>query len=184
MPRKRRIWVFDHYYHITCRGNRKDTLFHSTEDFQAFLHILHQLHEKIPFEVASFCFMTNHYHLQLRSTEVPISKLMGIINTRYSKYYNTKYCLTGHVFEKRFFDKIIVDQEGMLELSSYIHQNPVEANIVKQPEHYQWSSYRFYKNPNSLPPVFVNLNSLLNFYEGTEREKRRQFCQYVPIKER
>ncbi|WP_394239564.1 transposase [Niallia oryzisoli] len=177
MPRKKRIWVFNHYYHIVSRGNRRDPLFLYTEDFEAFLHILHQLHEKIPFELASYCFMTNHYHLQLRSKEVPISKVMGLINKRYSNYYNTKYCLTGHVFEKRYFDKVIVDKEGMLEVSRYIHENPVKAKMVMLPEHYPWSSYHLYKNPYATPPEFVNLNSILDYYEGSEEEKRRKYCQ-------
>lgn len=96
MARKKRTWVFNRYYHIVCRGNRRDPLFFNSEDFKAFLYILQHIHEKFPFELASYCFMTNHYHLQLRSKEVPISKVMGLINKRYSDYYNTKYCLTGH----------------------------------------------------------------------------------------
>ncbi|WP_375153709.1 hypothetical protein [Anoxybacillus sp. CHMUD] len=47
------------FYHIVCRGNRRDPLFKEVNDFRAFLHILEQLHEKIPFEIASYCFMTN-----------------------------------------------------------------------------------------------------------------------------
>lgn len=62
-------------------------------------------------------------------------------------------------------------------ISSFIHLNPVETKMVKQLEHYPWSSYNLYKNPNSLPPVFVNLNSILDYYEGTEVEKRRKYCQ-------
>jgi len=63
----------------------------------------------------------NHYHLQIRSPEISFAKLMAFINKRYANYYNTKYCLTGHVFEKRYYDKVIEDKEGMLEVSRYIH---------------------------------------------------------------
>ena len=48
---------------------------------------------------------------------------MALINRRYSRYYNTKYGLTGPVFELRYKDKIIEEKEGMLEVSRYIHQN-------------------------------------------------------------
>ncbi len=44
--RARRIWVPHLFYHIVCRGNRRDPLFKETNDFRAFLHILEQLHEK------------------------------------------------------------------------------------------------------------------------------------------
>ncbi|AGK55906.1 REP-associated tyrosine transposase [Bacillus sp. 1NLA3E] len=151
MSRKKRIWVPNRYYHIVCRGNRRDPLFRNATDFQAFLHILHQLYEKTSFEIVSYCLMTNHYHLQMRSKEISISKLMAFINKRYANYYNTKYRITGHVFEKRFYDSIIEDKEGMLEVSRYIHLNPVEAKMVKKPENYPWSSYYLFKYPTSIP---------------------------------
>lgn len=65
----------------------------------------------------------------------------------------------------------------MLEVSRYIHLNPVKAKMVKPPEHYPWSSYHSYKSPYANPPEFVNLNSMLEYYEGTEEEKRRKYCQ-------
>src|SRR5436309_9479662 len=138
MSRQKRTWLPSRYYQIVCRGNRRDPLFRNRSDFQAFLHILVQLYEKIPFEVASYCLMTNHYHLQIRSSEVPFSKLMSLINKRYANYYNTKYRLTGHVFEKRYYDQPIEDKQGMLEVSRYIHLNPVKAKMVMVPENYPW----------------------------------------------
>lgn len=123
--------------------------------------------------------MTNHYHLQLRSQDVPLSKVMSLINKRYANYYNTRYRITGHVFEKRYYDKIIEDKAGMLEVSRYIHLNPVEAKMVKQPEYYPWSSYYLFKNPNSVQPRFMNINSILDYYAGTIQQKRARYCDSV-----
>lgn len=181
MPYKKRVYLPERFYHIVCRGNRRDPLFQNASDFQSFLHILQQLYEKYPFELASYCLMNNHYHLQLRTKEVTISKLMALINKRYANYYNTKYRLTGHVFEKRFYDKIIEDKEGMLEVSRYIHLNPVEAKMVKQPGHYPWSSYNYYKRENLTVPYFININSLLDYYEGTSIQKREKYCRTVTL---
>lgn len=175
MARPRRIWIPDRFYHIVCRGNRRDPLFRSATDFNAFFHILNQLHEKIPFELASYCLMTNHFHLQLRSKEVSISKVMALINKRYANYYNTRYRLTGHVFEKRFFDKIIEDKDGMIDVSRYIHLNPVEAKMVKRPEYYPWSSYSFYLDIHKQPPVFLDVNHVLGYFAGTDKEKRELY---------
>nr|WP_306807537.1 transposase [Cytobacillus gottheilii] len=123
MGRKKRIWLPDYFYHIVCRGNRRDFLFKEETDFVAFLYILEQVYHKYPFELISYCFMTNHFHLQLRSQNQPISKIMSLVNKRYATYYNTKYNLTGHVFEKRYYDKIITNKQGMLEVSKYIHKS-------------------------------------------------------------
>lgn len=177
MTRLRRIWIEGHFYHIVCRGNRRDPLFRDSTDFNAFLYILQQLHEKYPFDMASYCLMTNHYHLQLRSLQISHSKFMALLNKRYADYYNTKYDLTGHVYEKRFFDKILLGREGMIEVSRYIHLNPVTAGIVQYPEQYPWSSYSLYKYPlipNQLS--FMNIASVLDYYEGNEEQKRKTYC--------
>lgn len=179
MSRKKRIHIPNRFYHVVCRGNRRDPLFRNITDFQAILYILHQLHEKYPFEIASYCLMTNHYHLQIRSNEISLSKLMSFINKRYANYYNTKYRLTGHVYEKRYYDKVIDDKEGMLEVSRYIHLNPVAARMVKRPENYPWSSFYLYKYPNSIPFSFMNMNSVLDFYKGEKEQKRDRYCKSI-----
>jgi putative transposase len=179
MGRQKRIWVPNRFYHIVCRGNRRDPLFKETNDFLAFLHILHQLHEKIPFEIAAYCLMTNHFHLLLRSQHESISKVMALMNKRYANYYNIRYRLTGHVFEKRYFSKIIDDDNGMLEVSRYIHLNPVEAHMVNAPEHYRWSSFYLYKYPNSLSPKFMNMDILLDYFSGTKTERMKKYIEFV-----
>lgn len=181
MPRNKRIWLPNYFYHIGNRGNRQDPLFQNYDDFLAFFHILQRLNEKTPFEIASYCLMTNHYHLLLRSQEVPISKLMAFINKRYANYFNTKYDLTGHVFEKRFFDNIIVDGVGMLDVSRYIHLNPVVAGIVKEPESYPWSSYFLYKDTIPEPPCYMNIESVLDFCEGSIEQKRESYCRSLRL---
>ncbi|MFJ8246755.1 REP-associated tyrosine transposase [Peribacillus asahii] len=181
MPRPKRTWIPDRFYHIVCRGNRRDPLFRSAADFEAFLHILHQVHEKFPFELASYCLMTNHFHLQMRSKEASISKIMSLINKRYANYYNTRYRLTGHVFEKRFYDKMIEGKEGMIEVSRYIPLNPVKAKMVKRPEQYPWSSYYLYMYRNSTHPRFMNVECVLDFHVGAVEEKRRLYCKSLEM---
>ncbi|WP_462406991.1 REP-associated tyrosine transposase [Gracilibacillus sp. Marseille-QA3620] len=181
MGRAKRNFIPNRYYHVVCRGNRRDPLFRNAADFEAFIHILEQLCEKYPFEMASYCFMTNHFHLQICSKDTPLSKLMALINKRYANYYNTKYRLTGHVFEKRFYDKLIEDKEGMLEVSRYIHLNPVVAKMVKQPEQYPWSSYVSYYYPHSVLLRFLNIGAVLHYYEGEESDKREKYCRSVVI---
>jgi hypothetical protein len=102
---------------------------------------------------------------------------MSLINNRYANYYNAKYRLTGHVYEKRYYDKVIEDKEGMLEVSRYIHLNPVEAKMVKQPEYYPWSSFYLYRYRSSVPLRFIKMDCLLDYYEGTLEEKREKYCK-------
>ncbi|OLO38070.1 transposase [Alkalihalophilus pseudofirmus] len=179
MSRRRRVIIADQFYHIVCRGNRRDPLFHDCNDFVEILYILEKIYAKIPYELVSYCFMTNHFRLQLRSQEESISKVMALLNKRYANYYNTKYSLNGHVFEKRFFSDIIPDRRGMLEVSRYIFLNPVKANMVSVPGHYPWISFRFYTTPHLIPPVYVDTEHLLNYFPGTVEERRQQLLEFV-----
>lgn len=179
MNRRRRILIPHNFYHIVCRGNRRDPLFRDRNDFIEILHMLEKIHEKIPYQLVAYCFMTNHFHLQLRSQEQSISKVMQLLNKRYANYYNTKYRLVGHVFEKRYFSEMIEDTTGMLEVSRYIYLNPVKASMVKSPEHYPWSSFRFCASTKVIRPKYIDSNYLINYFPGTFEEKRRQYVDYV-----
>lgn len=181
MARKKVIWEPDRFFHVTSRGNRREPLFRSHSDFEAFFHILDQLYEKIPFELASYCLMTNHFHLQIRCTEVPISKLMSYINKRYANYFNNKYELTGHVYEKRYDGRLIRDEEGMLKVSRYIHMNPIEASIVSHPQCYPYSSYHFFLNPEWPQSPYMNIHAVLDLYTGTTEEKVWKYIEEVPV---
>ncbi|WP_433745039.1 transposase [Falsibacillus pallidus] len=146
MSRKKRLWLPDHFYHVVSRGNRRDPLFQDDRDFRAFFYNMKELSEKSPFEISSYCFMTNHYHLQIRSPEVQLSQIMSRLNKGYANYYNTRYNLCGHVFEKRFHAEPISNPYGNFVVSHYIHMNPVRANMVESPEDYPWSSYRYFQS--------------------------------------
>jgi putative transposase len=179
MGRKKRVWIPNHFYHVVCRGNRRDSLFKDDSDFVTFLYILQAVYDKYPFELASYCFMTNHFHIQIRSKEVPLSKIMALINKRYANYYNNRYKITGHVFEKRYYDKIIESDTGMLEVSRYIHVNPVEARMVRQPVDYKWSSYKYFQQKACYVPPYMNLDVLLNYFTGSPGDKKKTYCELI-----
>ena len=165
MPYKPRIWLTDQFYHIGSRGNRKEPLFLSGEDYSKFLQLMTEIHETYPFTIATYCLMTNHYHLQICSSEVPLSKVMALLNKRYAHYFNKKYDKTGHLFEKRFFSKPVLGAAGMTKVSHYIHYNPVNASIVPQPQLYQWSSYpSYYYSYTSYP--FLNKEPILAYFNN------------------
>lgn len=142
--------------------------------------MLSEVNKKTPFELASYCLMSNHFHLQLRSQEQHISKVMSLLNKRYADYYNTKNNLSGHVFEKRYFDKAIDSNFGLLDVSRYIHLNPVKAGIVEKPESYRWSSYRYYLHTTH--HKLIDFNHILKHFTGNELEKREKYQQFTEDK--
>lgn len=150
-------------------------------DYKTFLYLLQTVHQKTPFELASYCLMSNHFHLQLRSKDQPISKVMSLINKRYADYYNTKYKLSGHVFERRYYDEIVEPGTGMIKVSRYIHLNPVKAKMVERPEQYPWSSYSYFLH--TLGNEMLAMDEILAYFPGDGMEKRRRYKEFMEKQE-
>ncbi len=133
------------YYHIYNRGNYGQSIFLDDIDYIGYLERLRDGKEKNNITVICYCLMPDHTHLLLRQdSDVPISKLIQSVHTSYSMYYNRKYKKTGHLFQGRFKQKYIDNDEYLLQVSSYIHLSPLISNLVDRIEDYSWSSYPDY----------------------------------------
>lgn len=98
--------------------------------------------------ILCYCLMLNHFHFLLRQdTEVPVTTFMLRLGTSYAKYFNIKYDQVGSLFQDRFKAKLIETDEYLLQLSRYIHRNPIGI-LLPTPgvelAHYRWSSYLAY----------------------------------------
>lgn len=156
MPRKRRVWFPNAMYHVVNRGVRKLTIFYEEEDFLRYLQILEEAKERFPFLLHAYCLMTNHVHLLIQTKTNPLSEIMWDINSKYAKYFNRKYDLVGHIFQDRYWAELIDSLKYELDVSKYIHLNPIEAHIVTKPEDYKWSSYRAYVFYQYNPYVYTD----------------------------
>lgn len=141
MARPYRLQAEDCFYHIISRGDDRKKIFISEGDFTKFLEYLSLAKDKFKFYIYGYCLMFNHYHLLLETTQANISKAMHYINGSYTTYYNIKRKRSGHVFQGRFKSLVVDKDSYFLELSRYIHLNPVRARMVKEPDKYKWSSY-------------------------------------------
>lgn len=147
MARPYRLQAENCLYHLTSRGDDRRQIFISAYDYQKFLEYLLQAKTKYNFYLYAYVLMNNHYHLLIETTQPNLSKIMHYINSAYTTYYNLKRHKSGHVFQGRY-KSILVDKDNyLLELTRYIHLNPVRAKIVPKPEDYQWSSYLGYIQP-------------------------------------
>ena len=144
MARPLRIEYEGACYHVTARGNDRKKIFFSSRDYERFREYLVMARERFGCLLHAYVLMGNHYHLLLETPLGSLSRVMHYINGSYTTYVNTKRKRSGHLFQGRY-KSIVVDTDSyLLELSRYIHQNPVRAGIQDRPEDYQYSSYRNY----------------------------------------
>lgn len=89
--------------------------------------------------------------------------------------YNHKYEFTGHVFEKRYTAILVENPEYFLEVSRYIHLNPVKAGMVLDPLDYEYSSYGVYIG--QIQMSMVNTDDILNLWAVNQQEQYRLFVE-------
>ena len=166
MPRPNRICFPGAVYHIIQRGNRGQDIF--LEDYDKWHLLKLFLEAKKKFACLFYCYalMSNHFHLTIETpSAVPISKIMQLAAGSYAVYFNKKYSRNGHLFQGRFKSILVEKEAYLVNLSRYVHLNPVKAGLAKMPEEYQWSSYRIYLGLRK--DSLVNTMPILSYF-GTQ----------------
>jgi len=178
MGRPLRIEYPGALYHVTSRGNEKRRIFLQDSDRLRFLRILEEYHERYGILIHNYVLMNNHYHLILETPRGNLLKVMHGLNGGYTGYFNRKHGRVGHLFQGRYTG-ILVDRDSyLLQLSRYLHLNPVVAKIVERPEQYKWSSYRsFIREGKQLG--WVEYRWLLSQFGRDKKGARKKYKEFV-----
>ena len=178
MPREARVKSKTGIYHIMWRGANRQEIFHDEEDWIKFLDILNKYKLNCKLMVYAWCLMGNHVHLLIKEGNEDISKTMKRIGVSYAKYYNWKYKTIGHLFQDRFKSENMENVKYFLTVVRYIHQNPVKAGIVKQPDKWKWSSCRGYYGKNLYPINLLDCHYILDKFSVNLTVARERFKEF------
>jgi len=143
MPRRPRIKLAEIPQHLVQRGVNREPCFLAEEDYHCYLHWLQKAAADWHCVIHAYVLMTNHVHLLLtpETPEGP-AKLMQSVGRRYVQYFNRSYKRSGTLWEGRFKSSAVQAEAYLLACMRYIELNPVRADMVTDPAHYRWSSYR------------------------------------------
>jgi putative transposase len=112
------------------------TLFHqAVKDVQGVL----------PFEFVAWVILPDHFHVLIDPKANSVSDIMKRIKLKFSGFYRSHNKLTsGRLWQYRFWDHVIRDQDDLNRHIDYIHYNPVKHGLVSDPFIYEESSiHRF-----------------------------------------
>ena len=187
MPRRARIEYEGAFYHVLCRGDRREAIFRDDEDRQSFLATLGEVCERTGFVVNSYVLMDNHYHLLLETPAGNLVAGMKWFQGAYTARFNARHRVRGHLFAGRY-KAVLVEREepayGRV-VSDYIHLNPVRAGIVNaenpQLRTYKWSSYPIFcgagKHPKWLRAADVFSWHRLDWRRAADRRAYGKYLQ-------
>lgn len=177
MARPIRIEYENAFYHVTSRGNERKKIFFAQSDYEKFKAYLKDARDKYGYLLHAYALMTNHFHLLVETPRANLSHLMHFINGSYTTYINRRRRRSGHLFQGRY-KAVLVDKDSyLLELSRYIHLNPVRAKITDKPEDYPFSSYRAYLNVKGENIVYRDL--ILDMMSKNKRSAHNRYREFV-----
>lgn len=179
MARRARRQAESGIYHVVMRGTNRQDIFYEEEDYWRFLRAIARTKPDNNYDLYGFCLMTNHVHLLIHEKEEPVAKTMQRIATRYAWWYNQKYERSGHVFQGRYGSECVEDDEYLLTVIRYIHNNPVKAGIVTQPEDYRWSSINAYYGRHQYPAGLTDTGFILGIVAPESANAIRRFREFM-----
>ncbi len=144
MARAWRIEYEGALYHVFSRGNEKQNIVIDDDDRELFLATVGEMVERFEIDLFAYVLMDNHYHLLLRTNRANLCRSMQWFGATYTKRFNLRRHRSGHLFQGRFKNMLVQNDAYLLQLTYYIHRNPLRAGMVKQTADYKWSSYRAY----------------------------------------
>lgn len=168
------------------RGVRRSKIFWDDGHHQMFERIVTSVITRFGWRCHTYCLMPNHYHLVLETPEPNLSAGMQRLNSSFAQWFNSEHDFTGHVFERRFFSRIVESTYDLFELCRYVVLNPVRAGLCEDPGEWEWSSYRALVGDGP-PSSFLTLDTLLSQFGREPRragEIFRAFVTEAPVKER
>jgi putative transposase len=206
MPARGAIKIYreNSIYHIYNRGVEKRKIFLDEQDYKVFLTCLKQYlsnPETEPkrqtlqgqtlqyhasknyygeIELLSFCLMPNHIHLLINQKDKDsIKKFTQSLFTRYSIYFNRKYKRSGPLFQGRYKATNVINKDYLLDVSRYIHKNPLKytKNLVEG-----YSSYSTYLGLNNTS--WVNKNIVLDYFNESTFMKHNNVKSYKEFVEK
>jgi len=144
--------VQGNFYHIYNRGNNRENIFPQERNYAYFIDLWWKHISPIA-ETWTYCLLRNHFHavvyikdnadlsgLDKKKPKDPSQYFSNFFNA-YSRGLNIATQRTGTLFE-RPFKRIPIDNENyLMRLIVYIHQNPQKHGFVIDFKDWDYSSY-------------------------------------------
>jgi putative transposase len=181
IARRPRIEVAGGYYHVFARGNERRAIYRDDNDRTSFLELLEEVVEGFVWTLFSYCLMTNHYHLVVRTAAPNLSAGMHRLNALAAQRFNRRHGRAGHLFQGRFKARLLQDGDRLLGAIRYVVRNPVRAGLCERPDQWRWSSQAAVLG--LVPPGHVAVNEVLRLFHPDRQTARKLYREFTDSNE-
>ncbi|MGD9332324.1 MAG: transposase, partial [Desulfobacterales bacterium] len=180
MPRQARIDAPGALHHIIARGIERRDIFYDEKDRDDFLQRLEGIVSQSNTRCYAWALLSNHFHLLLKTGNVPIATVMRRMLSGYASRFNRRHLRSGHLFQNRYKSILCQEDVYLKELVRYIHLNPLRAGIVKniaELDRYRYCGHGALmgKRPND----WQETASVLALFADRVSTARRRYRKYV-----
>ncbi len=161
MPlRLHRYYGAGYLHFITTSCYQRLPLLRSAKARDLFMAVLEQVRRRYHFVVVGFVVMPEHVHLLISEPERGNpSTVMQVVKQSFARRWLRQHRAgddarqgglwdlaldQGHVWQRRFYDFVVLNQRKRVQKLQYMHCNPVTRGLVLEAEQWRWSSYRHY----------------------------------------
>jgi REP element-mobilizing transposase RayT len=126
------------------RGIERGAIVVDDQDREDFLFRVGKAAGQTGTTIYAWSLMSNHAHFLLKSGSAGLATFMRKILTGYAVAFNRRHGRYGHLFQNRYKSIICEEEPYFVKLVSYIHLNPLRANLVGSLEElaaYPWSGH-------------------------------------------
>jgi len=159
MPNYKRYYIRNRYVFITVvTHNRQPILI---ENIDLLRECFKKTLKTFDFEIFASVILPNHFHIIIKPANIKdFSKIVGLIKKYFSysidEKYNDKNINESRIkraekgiWQRRFYDHLIRDEEDLHLHLDYIHYNPVKHGYSKSVKDWKFSSFtKFVKLEN------------------------------------
>jgi putative transposase len=197
MPSRNTVktYVPEGVYHIYNRGVEKRVIFVDAHDYQVFLKYLklyllppaqpgqtalsHTTERAMQssdlwnrVELLAYCLMPNHFHFVLKQhDEDGMAEFMKRLGNAYVEYFNKRYERVGALFQSRYKAVLVENPQHFLQLSRYVHRNPLE--LLPSAQTPALADYPYFSYPEYLgmrKTDWLHSKVILDYFPATAKE--------------
>lgn len=180
MPRQSRIHFPGSLHHVMARGIHGQHIFLERKDYEHFFNRLSEVFSKSDHTCFAWALLNNHFHLLVKSADLPLSSLMRRLLTGHAVYFNRRHKRFGHLFQNRFKSILCQEESYFLQLVRYIHLNPLRSGAVKTIKTlntYKYTGHAYILGEQTND--WQDIHYPLQWFGKQKRKTRQKYLDYV-----